>query len=309
MFSVLGGDYSETDMSNPVFAFKLGARDVLCYPQTYPKGIRTPGMELAFPMTSDNAHLQLLPQSFLTGCDTKEGNTSMNHTAHGLSDGRQLSANGACGWHRRHDSVAIGILGAVVSLVISIFPLPAYTEDDFLSYQQFVKYDNDNVSVALSNVRASEAAQLMRSATGVMITLPTSTQSKTINLELKRARMEQAIHSLLSALQLNNSFLVYDRDGRLTDVVALEKGEPQIWNESSPSDENQQKTEYKDITAPEREALVREFRLWSKLSEEDRGAIHARLKTIPPSKERDALVKEYVRLVLGLSESEPETAE
>ena len=233
----------------------------------------------------------------------------MEPMAHPVSNARGFSVTRAPGRRRRHDAAGIRILGTAFWLLVFMFPLSALSEDDFLPYQQFVKYDDDNVSLALNNVRASDAAQLMRSATGVMITLPTSTRSKTINLTLERAKMDQAIVSLLTALELNNSFLVYDRDGRLTDVIALEKGAPQILNKSLPSDEPEQKTEYKELTAPEREALVREFRLWSKLSADDRESIHARLKTIPRSKERDELVKEYVRLVLGVSEPGPETAD
>ena len=209
----------------------------------------------------------------------------------------------------RHGSYVIGILASLVSLPICLFPSSALTEDDFLPYQQFVKYNNDSISLALNNVRAGDAVQLMHSTTGIMITLPTSTQSRTITLSVVRARMDQAIESLLTALELNNSFIVYDPDGRLTGVIALEKGVPQPRSDSLPSDEQKQKAEFQKLTAPEREALMREFRLWSKLSAEDRESIHARLKTIPASQERDELIKEYVRLVLGSPEPDPEANE
>lgn len=210
---------------------------------------------------------------------------------------------------RRHRSYVIAILTALVSLPLCLFPSSALTQDDFLPYQQYVKYNNDSISLALNNVRAGDAVQLMRSTTGVMISLPTSTQSRTITLAVDRARIDQAVESLLTALELNNSFIVYDPDGRLTDVIALEKGAPQSSSHSPPSGERKQKTEYQNLTAHEREALVREFRLWSKLSAEDRESIHARLKTIPASKERDDLIKEYVRLVLGSPEPDAEANE
>jgi hypothetical protein len=212
---------------------------------------------------------------------------------------------------RRSNPSAIELLAAIIALLICMYPSIALTEDDFLPFQQYVRYNNnDNVSLALTNVRASDAVQLMRSATGVRITLPTPTQSKTITLAVDRARMDQAIESLLTALDLDNSFLVYDRDGHLTGVIALDKGKTQSASNSQPPEENeQQKSEYKNLTAPEREALVREFRLWSKLSAKDRDSIHARLKTIPPSKQRDDLIKEYVRLVLGVRELETETTD
>lgn len=233
----------------------------------------------------------------------------MKHKADGRSNIRHLPATRRREWYRQHDLTFFSIWVVAVCSLISMFPLPAASEDDFLPYQQFVKYDDDNLSLALSNMRASDAAQLMRSATGVTITLPTSTQSKTINLTLERAKMDQAIDSLLAALELNNSFLVYDREGHLTGVIALDEGAPQIHNENQLPDEKKQKKDYKELTAPEREALLREFRIWSKLSAEDRNSIHARLKRISPSKDRDDLVKEYVRLVLGLADQDSETVE
>lgn len=207
---------------------------------------------------------------------------------------------------------AIVLFAAIVSLIVCMRPSIAWTQDDFLDYQQYVRYNNqDNISLALTNVRASDAVQLMHSATGVQITLPTPAQSKAVTLALDRARMDQAIESLLMALDLDNSFLVYDRNGHLTGVIALEKEETQSARDSQPPEEkeNKQKPVYKNLTAPEREALVREFRLWPKLSAKDRDSIHARLKTIPPSKERDNLIKEYVRLVLGVPAHQPETTD
>lgn len=202
----------------------------------------------------------------------------------------------------RGASNAVKIVLIMLSSVIYMSSFPVMADDDLYPYRQYVKYDSDGVSFAFSDLRASDAAQLVRATTGVAITLPTSTQSKTINLRLKKAKVDQAVRSLLKALELNNSFLVYDRDGRLTDVVALEKTVSHPVSEARSTEEDKPKNDLRKLTSEERDSLLRDFGRWTDLSAEERDAIHARLRMIPPSKERDQIVKEYLRQVLGLSE-------
>jgi hypothetical protein len=50
----------------------------------------------------------------------------------------------------------------------------------------------------------------------------------------------------------------------------------------------------------EREKLQRELERWSDLKQEERGRIEDRLKSLPPSDEREQLLQEYGRQVLGV---------
>jgi hypothetical protein len=209
---------------------------------------------------------------------------------------------------RRSNFCGVSQAAELVLIVLSSFicasSLPALAEDDLDAYQQFVKYDNDSVSVAFSGLRASDAAQWVRATTGVAITLPTSTQSKTVNLRLEKTKVDQAVRFFLKALELNNTFLVYNRDGRLTDVVALEKTASQPASEARSTEEDKPKTDSLRLTSKERDALLRDFGRWTELTAEERDSVHARLRTIQPSEDRDQMVKEYLRQVLGLSDQQ-----
>ncbi len=197
----------------------------------------------------------------------------------------------------------------ILGLFVWWWPLPAISNDDLFLSHEFVTYKNESISLAFNNVRAGDAAFLMLSKTGVAITLPTSTHNKTVNLTLQNAKMDEAVHTLLASLELKNSFFVYDLAGRLTTVVALEKNISLTPPETLSPKEEENVVKFEELSAPEKEALVRDFRLWSKLSAEDRESIHARLRTIPPSRDRDQLIDEYVRLVLGVSPGKPENTQ
>jgi hypothetical protein len=190
----------------------------------------------------------------------------------------------------------------LVTVSLLTFPSPGLTNDDADPDQQYIRYDNENVSVALNNVRAVDAALLMRSTTGVAITLPSSTISKTINLRFESAKVDYAVRTLLTVLQLNNSFSVYDGDGHLTEVIALDKAASHTPAEIQPAEEDKKNTVPKELTAQERESLLRDFGRWSEISAEEQKSIHSRLRNLPVSKERDQVIHEYVRLVLGVRE-------
>jgi hypothetical protein len=189
----------------------------------------------------------------------------------------------------------------LLTLALPAAPSAVFAIDDLFPNQQFVRYEKDSVSLAFSNLRAAEAAYLMQSSTGIAITLPTSAQTRLINLTLERANVHQTVRALLAALDLNNSFLVYDRDGRLIGVIALEKVvRPHAEAEISPGEKR--RTTYRELTAKEFESILRDLGRWTELTAQEQKLIHGRLKTIPPSKLRDQIIKEYVRQVLDVAE-------
>jgi hypothetical protein len=55
------------------------------------------------------------------------------------------------------------------------------------------------------------------------------------------------------------------------------------------------------LTAEERDKLMNDLQRWRELKEEERGRIEDRLKSLPASDDRDRLVREYGRQVLGLT--------
>lgn len=232
----------------------------------------------------------------------------MNPVSQCAGDSFDSSARSGVRRRRNNTSRAMILVPMMLLALLGIAPSAALADDDYYPYQQFVKYDNDSVSVAFSNMRAAEAAYLIRSTIGVTITLPSSTRSKTVNLRLEGAKVDQAVRSLLTALELNNSFLVYDRDGRLTGVIALETAVSQPISESQPSEEDKKKTTHQELTSTERDSLLLDFGRWSELTAEERDSIHARIKAIPPSEDRDPLIREYIRQVLGVVEQQVASA-
>jgi hypothetical protein len=54
------------------------------------------------------------------------------------------------------------------------------------------------------------------------------------------------------------------------------------------------------LKSEERDTLQKELERWGELKQEERGRIEDRLKTLPPSEEREQLVKEYGRKLLGI---------
>jgi hypothetical protein len=179
-------------------------------------------------------------------------------------------------------------------------------DDDSSFFQQYVKYDKNSVSLSFSNLRATDATYLILSTTGVSITLPNSSQKKTVTLKLDGAKLDEAVNSLLGALEINNSFSLYDHDGRLTQVIALEKAaHPHVTQADSQKETS--KTNFRDLTAAEQNSILRDFARWKELTDEEQRSIHERLKTIPPSRTRDQIIREYIRQVLQLVDPDEES--
>jgi hypothetical protein len=55
------------------------------------------------------------------------------------------------------------------------------------------------------------------------------------------------------------------------------------------------------MTPEERERLKQELEHWGELKQEERGRIEDRLKSLPESEEREQLITEYGRRMLGLT--------
>lgn len=166
-------------------------------------------------------------------------------------------------------------------------------------YQQWVEYRDEQISVAFDQIPVLVALQAIRQKTGFQFNLPSSADSKLLNLRLDRSPLEPAVYSLLSTIGFRNFALIYDERGRPSRAVVLggqlEEASPVPANSSQTPDLAAQ-----PLKAEERDNLHKDLERWGELKQEERGRIEDRLKALPDSEEREQLVKEYGRKLLEI---------
>lgn len=166
-------------------------------------------------------------------------------------------------------------------------------------YRQWVEYRDDQLSVAFDQTPVVVALQAIRQKTGFQFNLPSSADSKLLNLRLERSPLEPALYSLLSNIGFRNFALIYDERGRPNRAVVL--GSQIDKAAGVPADSNQTtEVVVQPLNSEERDKLQKGLERWGELKQEERGRIEDRLKTLPPSEEREQLVKEYGRKLLGI---------
>jgi hypothetical protein len=164
---------------------------------------------------------------------------------------------------------------------------------------QWVEYRDDHISVSFDRIPVVVALQAIRQKTGFHFSLPPSADSKLLNFRLERSPLEPAVYSLLSNIGFRNFALIYDERGRPHRAVVLGTQvdeAPRVLEDSTQTAE----PVIQPLNPEEREALQKELERWAELKQEERGRIEDRLKTLPPSEERDQLVKDYARKLLGI---------
>jgi hypothetical protein len=160
-------------------------------------------------------------------------------------------------------------------------------------YQEWVDVKNGEVSVAFNHTPVRFALDAFHAKTGFTIVVPPSTDAKTVNLRLDRQPFEPAVRSLISTIGYQNFALVYDKEGRPHSAVVLGAQPPAVTNPTAvPATA--------PLTIEERDRLKKEIDRWNELKQEERSRIEARLRNVPPSEDRDILVREYGRQVLAL---------
>jgi type II secretory pathway component GspD/PulD (secretin) len=189
----------------------------------------------------------------------------------------------------------IVLLSAFVCLSVTTRSFAQDKEYDF--YQPWVDYRNGEISVAFERTPVQFALHAFKAKTGMEIVIPSNTDAKVVNLRLERQLLEPAVRSLISQIGYKNFALMYDETGRPNRAVVL--GAQVEMAESAPT----QRTEptAPQLTAEERDRLMNDLQRWRELKEEERGRIEDRLKSLPASDDRDRLVREYGRQVLGLT--------
>ena len=161
--------------------------------------------------------------------------------------------------------------------------------------------------MAFNQTPVDLALDALRAQTGLQIVVPGAVGNKVLSLQLNRVPLEPAVRSFISNIGFRNFALMYDDDGRPNRVVVLgtlpDDGTTHSAVNEPPAPIN--KPIAQPLTTDEREKIQKALERWNDLQQEERSQIEVRLKTLPPSEEREQLVAEYGRQILGLKNREP----
>lgn len=192
-------------------------------------------------------------------------------------------------------------LPVVLSIFFVVAPVSPKSADE-AEYEEWVEYKDGEISVAFEHTPLQVALYHIRARTGLEIIVPSASESKSLNLRLSRLSLEPAVRSLLSSMGFNSFALMYDDMGRPNRAVVLEvqpqepaSAVPDVARSPSGDERAAQA-----LTAEEKEKLQNQLERWGELQPEERARLEEQLKSLPPSEEREQLVKEYGRQALGL---------
>ena len=173
---------------------------------------------------------------------------------------------------------------------------PQELENSF--YDEVVEYRDGEISVAFEQTPVAVALSAIEARTGLQIIVPAAAENNLVSLRLNRQALEPAFRSLISSIGFSNFALMYDAAGRPHRAVVLG-----VQLESLTSDEAESEdatTASQPLATGERKKLQSELERWNELKQEERGRFEDRLKSLPPSDEREQLLQEYGRQVFGV---------
>jgi hypothetical protein len=195
-------------------------------------------------------------------------------------------------------------LGFILASLVLWGAPAAYPQefDDAISHEA-VEYRDGEISVAFEQTPVVVALSVIEASTGFQIIVPAAVENNLVNLRLHRLPLEPAFRSLISSIGFSNFALMYDADGRPHRAVVLDAQPEALTSVEANSDDAVPASE--PLATGEREKLQRELERWRELKQEERGRIEDRLKSLPPSDEREQLLQEYGRQVLGVKKQSP----
>lgn len=174
-------------------------------------------------------------------------------------------------------------------------------------YQEWVEYRDGEISMAFDQIPVELALDAIRVRTGLQIIVPLVTGNRLLSLQVNRLPLEPAVRSFISYIGFKNFALMYDDAGRPHRAVVLaaasDDNSSRLVAKAQPAQTNEPIS--LPLTATEREKIQKELGRWSELNREERGRIEDRLKALPPSEDREQLVAEYGRQLLGIKSQEP----
>ena len=174
---------------------------------------------------------------------------------------------------------------------------PAIAQSDVEEfYRQWIDYRNGEISVAFEETPLRFALHAFHARTGFQIIVPTTIERKVVSLRIDRQPLEPAVRSLISNIGFRNFAVMYDDNGRPRQAVVI-GAQPVVTAAPGQNAE----LAAAPITLEERDQIKKDLDRWIDLKQEDRGRIEDRLKTLPSSEDREILVKEYGRQLLGIS--------
>src|SRR3990172_12822492 len=190
-------------------------------------------------------------------------------------------------------------LGFILASLVLWGAPAAYSQefDDAFSHEA-VEYRDGEISVAFQQTPVVVALNVIEASTGFQIIVPAAVENNLVNLRLHRLPLEPAFRSLISSIGFSNFALMYDADGPPHRAVVLDAQPEALTSVEANSDDAVPASE--PLATGEREKLQRELERWRELKQEERGRIEDRLQSLPPSDEREQLVQEYGRQVLGV---------
>ena len=176
----------------------------------------------------------------------------------------------------------------------SAAPVSAQTEVEEY-YQQWIDYRNGEISVAFERTPVQFALHAFQARTGFQIVVPSYTHTKVVSLRLDRQPLEPAVLSIISTIGYKNFAMMYDESGRPHRAVVL-ASQPVVNETPGQSAE----VAAAPITIEERDQIKKDLDRWNELKQDERSHIEGRLKTLPSSDDREILVKESGRQLLGI---------
>ena len=189
------------------------------------------------------------------------------------------------------------IIALAVLLLMPSAPAGAQTgSEDF--YLQWVDYRNGEISMDFDRTPVPFALHAIHAKTGFQIVIPSPSEARMVNLRLQRQPLEPAIRALISTIGYKSFALLYDENGRPSRAVVLStQPAPAKASEEAANKEPSKPT----LDPEEQEKLQKDLGRWQELKKEERNQIETRLKELEPSEEREQLIKEYGKQLLGLA--------
>jgi hypothetical protein len=187
-------------------------------------------------------------------------------------------------------------LAVLLALLTTALPLRVSAQNDVDElYRPWIDYRNGEISIAFEQTPVPFALHAFHARTGFEIVVPSSTEPQVVSLRLNRQALEPAVRSLISTIGYRNFAVIYDDHGQPHRAVVLGVQPIPVANAEQTIDSSL------PITLEERQQIKKDLDRWHDLKQEERGRIEDRLKTLPTSDEREALVKEYGRQLLGIT--------
>jgi hypothetical protein len=199
--------------------------------------------------------------------------------------------------HCMHGMKMVAQVGMALGLLIVATSAVAAQGSSEDPYREWVEYHDGEISVTFRQVPLEFAVAAIQARTGFQIIVPAEASSKTLSLYLKKVPIEVAMRSLIAAIGFNSFAMTYDKAGRPIRAIVLEARPVEI--ETAPV---AQKSGESPLPPADKEQLIASLERWNELSEEARGRIQERLRALPPSGDRDELIKGYARQLLGITD-------